>query len=245
MKTYTLHIDAYSPETIPMARLAEYMQHLAAILGHQSGVHFDAVLPGSTQLAAKIDYEYQPKVRTAVAALKQGDGAPEQMKAQKVIDDLLAEDNADGFLYVDGDPDAKVIEFPGVRRPKPLRIGPIRQEGSLDGVLVRVGGADKTAHLQLQNGDIRYSSLETDRDTARKLARHLYEVIRVLGTGSWMREEDGNWTLKKFTIRSFEVLADDDLRSVIDRMRAVEGSEWKDMDDAQAMMSDLRGGGVH
>ena len=33
-KSYTLYIKAYTPETIPMARLAQYMQNLAAILGH-------------------------------------------------------------------------------------------------------------------------------------------------------------------------------------------------------------------
>ncbi len=40
-KRYTLYIKAYTPETIPMARLAQYMQNLAALLGHDRAVHFD------------------------------------------------------------------------------------------------------------------------------------------------------------------------------------------------------------
>ncbi len=60
VKTYTLYINAYTPETIPMARLAEYMQHFAVVLGREQkdGIHFDKMEQGSTQLAARIDHEY-------------------------------------------------------------------------------------------------------------------------------------------------------------------------------------------
>jgi len=33
-------IDAYSPETLPMSRLAEYMAQLATLLGEKDHVHF-------------------------------------------------------------------------------------------------------------------------------------------------------------------------------------------------------------
>ena len=38
--TYRLKIDAYTPETMPMGRLAEYMADLAVILGERAAVHF-------------------------------------------------------------------------------------------------------------------------------------------------------------------------------------------------------------
>jgi hypothetical protein len=242
-KTYTLHIDAYSPETIPMARLAEYMQGLAAMLGHDGAVHFDRLKPGSTQLVSRVDHEEVPKVGAVLEALLRGEGAPETVKAQEAIDKLLADDNATGFLYEDDDPRSRIIAFPGASRPRPAQYGPIKQEGSLDGILVSVGGADRTVHIRLQQGDLRFSNIDTDRDTARRLGKYLFEPIRVFGAGSWLREVDGNWTLKRFKVESFEALRTDDIRDVIEDLRGIEGSEWPTQDDALGKLRALRDGG--
>lgn len=245
--TYTLYIDAYTPETIPMARLAQYMQHFAGILGQRDAVHFDRLKPGSTQLAIHIDHEHIPKVRSQLDLVARGDADPEAMKAQGEIDRLLADDNATGFIYAGDDPGEKVVAFPGITRPKPVSYGPFNQEGTLDGTLVSIGGTDRTIHLQLQNGDIKFTGLYTDRETARRLAKHIFEPIRVSGTGRWLREEDGAWTLKSFKVQSFDVLQGSDLRDVIEELRKIEGSEWKDFDDPIATLKALRdeSGGLH
>lgn len=36
---YRFKIDAYSPDTMPMARLAQYMGELAVLLGEREAVH--------------------------------------------------------------------------------------------------------------------------------------------------------------------------------------------------------------
>jgi hypothetical protein len=246
-KIYTLHINAYSPETIPMARLAQYMQSLADMLCHDGAVHFDGLRAGSTQLVSRIDHEQVPKVGAVLDALQRGEGAPEAIRAQEAIDKLLADDNATGFLYEDDDPGAKIIAFPGVSRPRPAQYGPIKQEGSLDGILVSVGGADKTVHVRLQQGDLKFSNIDTDRETARRLGKYLFEPIRVFGTGSWLREENGDWSLKRFKVEHFEVLKTDDLRDVIEELRSVEGSEWTTQDDALGKLRAMRdeGNGPH
>jgi len=246
-KRYTLYVEAYTPETIPMARLAQYMQNLAAMLGHDAAVHFETLKPGSTQIVSRIDHEDVPKVATDLAQLKRGEGTPEAKKAQAAIDQLLAEDNATGFVYEDEDENAKIIAFPGVTRPKPTTFGPFHEEGSLDGVLISVSGADQTVHLQLQNGDIRYTGIDTNRETARRLAKHMYEPVRVFGTGRWLRDQEGTWLLKRFKVESYKVLRSDDLKEAIDQMRAIEGSEWKDMDDPIGALKALRekGSGLH
>ena len=41
--TYHFVIDALTPESVPMARLAEYMADLADLFGHKEHVHFDRV----------------------------------------------------------------------------------------------------------------------------------------------------------------------------------------------------------
>ncbi|APE44254.1 hypothetical protein BOO69_13245 [Sulfitobacter alexandrii] len=246
-KNYTLYIKAYTPETIPMARLAQYMQNLAAMLGHDTAVHFDTLKPGSTQLVTKIDHEDVPKVAAHIAQVKRGDGSPEATRAKTEIDRLLAEDNATGFVYEDDDDSAEIIAFPGVNRPKPTTYGPFNQEGTLDGILISVSGADQTVHLQLQNGEIKYTGIDTNRDTARRLAKHMYEPVRIFGTGRWLRDQDGNWILKKFRVDNFTVLAPDDLKDAIDQMREIKGSEWANMDDPIGALKALRekGNGLH
>lgn len=239
-KTYTFHINAYSPETIPMARLAQYMQNLASLFGHENAVHFKGLRPGSTQVVTVIDHEDVPKVATHIARVKRGEGSVEATKAQTEIDRLLADDNATGFIFEDDDKDTRIIAFPGVSRPKRVTYGPFKQEGSLDGILISVGGADQTVHLQLQNGDIKYTGIDTNRETARRLARHMYEPVRIFGTGRWFRDEEGNWLLRKFRVDSFTVLAPDDLKDAVEQMRRIEGSGWKTMDDPLGTLEALR-----
>tara|TARA_R110000751_G_scaffold272764_1_gene373019 strand:+ start:44721 stop:45467 length:747 start_codon:yes stop_codon:yes gene_type:complete len=239
-KSYTLYIKAYTPETIPMARLAQYMQNLAALLGHETAVHFQTLKPGSTQLVTRIDHEDVPKVARHLAQVNRGESSPEASKAQAEIDRLLAEDNASGFVYEDEDQGAEVIVFPGVTRPRPMTCGPFNQEGSLDGILISVSGADQTVHLQLQNGDIKYTGIDTNRETARRLAKHMYEPVRVFGTGRWLRDQEGNWLLKKFRVDSYSILAANDLKDAIDQMRDIEGSDWKEIDDPIKALKALR-----
>ena len=240
IKAYTLYIDAFTPETIPMARLAEYMQAFAAMLGHESAVHFGRLDGGSTKLVTRVDHEHVPKVGATLDALARGKGTAEGAKAQEMIDCLLADDNATGFVYEDDDPGTKIIAFPGATRQRPARYGPFKQEGTLDGELISVGGTDVTSHIRLRNGGITYSNIDTDRDTARRLGKHLFDPIRVFGTGSWLREENGAWTLRRFKIRSFETLKTDDLRNVIAELRAVKGNEWAEQDSPLVVLRGLR-----
>jgi hypothetical protein len=59
-------------------------------------------------------------------------------KAYRVLDAMLAKDNAVGRL--DNGEGAEIIAFPGRLRAPPQVFGPFNQEGPLDGRLVRVGG---------------------------------------------------------------------------------------------------------
>ena len=66
------YIDAYSPETIPMAKLAEYMADFAALLGKDNAVHFADLKKGSTQLVARVEFEDVPKVTTRLQDIRRG-----------------------------------------------------------------------------------------------------------------------------------------------------------------------------
>lgn len=106
--------DSYTPETLPMERLAEYMAALAKLLGEPTGVHFDDVRSGSAVLVAKVDVPAQPKVRERVHKLRTGDATQDVVKAFHDLDELLRRDNATGELT--SDDGGVIVPFPGRNR---------------------------------------------------------------------------------------------------------------------------------
>ena len=52
---YRFRIDGFTPDTLPMARLAEYIADLAVIFGEKELVHFVGIEKGSAILIQKID----------------------------------------------------------------------------------------------------------------------------------------------------------------------------------------------
>ena len=80
-REYKFRIEAYTPDTLPMERLAEYMADLAKVLGEPASVHFVRLDPGSTVLVQKVDEEAEPKVRQRVQKVHSGDGPPDALLA--------------------------------------------------------------------------------------------------------------------------------------------------------------------
>lgn len=237
---YTFQIDAYTPATIPMVRLAKYMLHYADMFGHDDAVHFKMLGAGSLRLVANIDDGFSPKVAKRLALIDAGEGDSRGAKAKAAIGRLLAEDGTSGFIFQDGDDTDKIISFP--RTPHPLQeiIGPICEEHSIDGTLIKVGGAGQTASLQLQCGRKKYTKIRTSRDIARRIAKQLYEPVRLFGRCEWIRNENGRWIMQKFQAEKFIVLENIGLKETFHRLRAIEGSDWKKMDDPIQVAMALR-----
>ncbi|HUZ95244.1 MAG TPA: hypothetical protein VMU57_10060 [Edaphobacter sp.] len=242
-KRLIFYIDAYSPETIPMAKLADYMAEFAALLGKDNAVHFAGVEDGSTKIAARVEFEDLPKVTARLHDIRRGTPPKDAAKIFDQIDTKLANDNAVGRIFVEGEDgaaSAELLTFPGRTRPKAQSYGPFPQDGHLDGLLVAVGGITENVPLRLQNGDTTYSNCDTTRAIARELGKHLFEPIRIHGSGRWLREADSKWTLIRFRVHRFEVLNAASLRDTVTVLRAVRGSGWTDMDDPLAELDDLR-----
>src|SRR6202142_3266166 len=97
-RIYRLVIDAYTPETMPMGRLAEYMADLAAILGERAAVHFVGLEASSTVLVHKVETEAVPKVQERVALAKRGDGPPDAINGIRNLNRRLREDAGSAVL---------------------------------------------------------------------------------------------------------------------------------------------------
>jgi len=215
--TYEFYIDAFTPASIPMSRLAEYMAGFAVLLGHEEHVHFDKLKPGSLTVVSRIEPVAQNKVQRRLDEVRFGTGPKAAMDAFRQIDEKLVADNAFGRV-VRGK--AKVVEFPGRNRPVESSVGPIIQPGTLDGEVIQVGGRDETINVHIKAGDDIHRCITT-KATARHLAHHIFGApVRVRGTGTWSRAESGEWKLHRFDIESFETLDETPLSKVFEGLRA-------------------------
>jgi hypothetical protein len=68
------------------------------------------------------------------------------------------------------------------------------------------------------------SNCHTKRATAKDLAPHLFEQVRLFGLGRWNRSE-GEWNLENFIVNSFEVLEKKSLSETVIALRKLKG-EW-------------------
>jgi hypothetical protein len=210
-----------------MKRLAEYMAEFARLLGEPERVHFVEVAEGSAVLVSRIDPQAETIVARRLLEVRKGEGDPEALKAERRIDAMLATDNAVGQLFDESG--TEIIPFPGRLRPKPLRYGPFREDGVLEGVLIRVGGKDETVPVWLRDVTIIHKC-NAKEDLARRISVHYPtgDFLRVWGSGRWMREEDGAWSMERFDIREFEALDETSLPDVIKKLHAVRRAEWGD-----------------
>ena len=239
-KEFVLKIRAFTPETIPMKRLAEYMGELAILMGEQDAVHFVRLDEGSTHIVHRVEYEAVPKVEHRLRLVMDGNAPEDLMKAVSAIDKKLREDNADGEL-ADAITGRNIIPFPGIKRLLAPVFGPLSQAGTLDGVVVRVGGRGESVPVMLQTREGYETHCFATRALAKELGKLLFaDEIRCTGLGRWNRDQQGNWQLERFTITGFEALDGRSLPETLSELRAVEGAEWKTLDNVWADVSVFR-----
>lgn len=239
---FRFKIDAYTPDSIPMARLAKYLAALADFLGEESMVHFVGIEKGSTVVVEKIQQEAIPKVESRIMLVKRGDEASEAMKKYQHLNQLLREDNGAGYLF--RGKRGKLLPFPGINAASPTDYGAFWQEGTLDGVPIRVGGRLLTVPVTIQQED-RVFVCYAKRALAKRIAaEHLFvTTLRLFGRGRWYRDYKGAWILDRFMIKDFLPLKREPLSQVVNELRAVEGSEWSTLENPWEELNNIRHGG--
>src|SRR5712664_3973202 len=85
-------IDGFTPETLPMARLAVYMADLATLLGHEDKVHFVKVAKGSADLVHVVDEPQLEEVVHRLHLVKEGLGPVDAQVAFRSLNSRLSED---------------------------------------------------------------------------------------------------------------------------------------------------------
>lgn len=220
---FRFKIDAFTPETMPMARLLEYLGPLATVLGEPNAVHFMRVERGSTVPVLKIEREALPKVRDRATSIRRGEAPRDALVAFRTINKLLREDNGVAVLQ-EKRAATPILRFPG-REEAQERFPAIRQSGTIDGEIRRVGGWDETVPVLLRSEGKHIVGCWANEHIARQLGARLFEPVRLYGRGKWTRDAEGEWALEEFKIEGFDFLQKEPLSSALTKLRAI-GGEW-------------------
>jgi hypothetical protein len=223
---FSFVIPAYTPETMPLDRLIEYLQQISAVIGDAANLHLIKIDKSSTAPTFIVPKRAALQAKERAAQFNRGDGTREQARAYNRLRRMVRRDAPEARRPAVLSSAAKVIlEIPAAPEDSGALTG-IRQASTFDGVLVSIGGVGDAASVRLQTLDGQVvSGFTATRTVAKDLAKLIYEPIRVSGPGIWGRSEEGVWGLERMQIQSFEPLDDEPLREVLARLRSVE-VEW-------------------
>lgn len=230
---------SYTPATLPMARLAEYLADLATVLGEKAYVHFEDLGDGSSAIKHAVDPPAIPKVRARIRSAKLGDADSEVSGAMTRIERRLRDDNARAVLRKHGDKQGHLLYFPGVHSPVEPECGPFSEQAQLYGVPISVGGKRALVPVHLEDND-NVHICEANRDVALRLAPLMFHhPVRVHGIGRFFRDSDGNWEMRNFRISDFEKLDARPLAETVERLRGITRKFGLDKDILKKL-ADLR-----
>jgi len=235
-------IDGFTPETLPMERLAAYISELAALFSNNERVHFDKVKKGSALLQAWVEAPAAPKIRQRVSVADSPDAPEDVARAYRNLNQMLREDNSSGVLR--RPKGATILKFPGKKAPI-IQTFRVVEVGTIEGQVIRIGGIDETVPIWIQDrqGNIIKNCHTRNRQTAKELAKHyLGPYVRLEGSGKWLRNQDEKWDLEEFTVNSFEVLDDVPLAEAVSAVRAVKDNAWNEYEDPEAELRKVQKG---
>lgn len=229
-------LKGHTPDTMPMARLAEYMQEVGKLLGFQDSVFCRRIEAGSLVLVARTaDPSSGGKVAARVEAVRAGAGNADAIKAFDAINRMLCEDAATASIQRGT---ATILRFPG-KAVLPYRALTVTDTGSVTGYLYMLShGKDGfSARLRVDDGAI---ICGVQKRAISALKECLFETVRVSGLGRWRQDDAGAWRIQTMSIESVKLLKTSGLRTAIEDLRAIE-VDWPE--DPLGYLADLNEGG--
>lgn len=240
MVTYSLRIRGFTPETLPLGRLGEYVSALAELLGDDVAATFHAVTKGSARLNVRIVDDDVPLV---IARVRQAPNADEGSAARRGYDriqSLLRNDKTSAeFRPQKG---AVILKFPGAPVAQ-VRLPIVKEYGEINGQIIKVGGRDETIPVSIRTPDGEIVNCTATVEMARSLKPYLLEPIDVIlcGMGRWKKMESGTWEAIEFKITDFSMMDSGDFATSLANVRAA-GSGWDGVNDVAAELDRIRYG---
>jgi hypothetical protein len=237
---YKFKIDAYTPSSMPLSRLTEYLRDLATIIGEAQNTHLVRIDEGSTVSVLRVDAEAVPKVEHRLMEVDRNIAPANVMQAVRRVNKRLRMDGGSGSII---NPNGEnVIYFPGAEQES-LEYGPLNQVGTLDGVPVMIGGINDPVPVHLEGRRGEPFNCEAARTVAKEIAKCLFfTIIRAEGIGRWLRTVEGDWELEHFKIVDFKpmgLVSELSLRDTLEELRKIP-AKWKDLKDPIGEFARLR-----
>jgi hypothetical protein len=237
---YALILKGITPSKLPMAKLADYLRDWAGLLGEGNNPIFRGVVRGSVELRSKVadSRKVEAKVRLIQAKTQTDAGAARYVES---LNRSMVRDGLSGF--VENQQGDVILELNQTPKRQAEREYVVPDTGTIDGVVVSIGGIDDTVHVRIQeaSGAV-WSVALRDMQVARRFAACFRsDPIRVMVHGTWKRTAEGAWEPHNLFADGFEELDDSSARAVMDSLRAIPGNGWSDMDDPVAFWKDVRG----
>lgn len=240
MANYLLRIKGFSPESLPLNRLGEYLLALADLVG-DAPVHFDKVTKGSAKLKLKIEDSATSIVESRVRLAPSSAPGSTPRNAYDRLQKLLREDQTSAEFRPEKG--AVILQFPGARTARSAQSVTVRDQGELHGRIIRLGGKDTTVPVGLQTPEGHVIPCTATVEQARELKAYLLEPIDVVlcGVGRWSRTEDGVWEVADFKINTFAPFRLDDFDAALAKVKRG-GSGWDSEPDLDAALHRIRYG---
>ena len=212
-------IPAYTPETMPLDRLLQYLQQIGEVLGYAHDMHLVRIEPSSTKPVFYVPTPIATQARDRAAEVRLGRGTRAQLAAYGRIRQMVRSDGGKPASLKDRN--GVILDFPPVPEIAPI-IG-VRQPTTFDGMLLRVGGVGEYTPILMQDltGEV-FAGFSAPRQLAKAMAPLIFDPVRVSGIGSWDRSQDGEWKLTKMLIQTYDLLEDDDADEVLRQLRAAQ-----------------------
>lgn len=220
LERFEFTVPGYTPDTMPLDRLMEYLGQLAIILGQPSDLHLVAIERSSTRPVLMMRHDVAARARTRVSEVRQGGGSVRRREAFHTIRRMVSEDG--GVPAVLRAREGELLEFPGVALGADQVVHSVRQQTSLEGTLVRVGGIGDNAQLLIQDlSGVVIAGCTASRALAREMGPHIYRPLRVSGIATWHRTAAGNWEISRLHVQTFDPLEEDEHEDALTQLNAV------------------------
>ncbi len=203
-------IPGYTPDTMPLDRLIEYLTQLTIILGNPSDLHLIDIQKSSTKPVLVMPHHAAVKARHRARETWEGGGSIRQRGAYQRLRRMVTDDGGKPAVLTSRQ--ATILEFPSVDLGADQEISAMRQATSVAGELIRVGGDGEFDQILLKelSDDIVTGCFAT-KEVAKRLAKCLHEQVRLHGIASWSRDQRGQWQISRMKVVDFETLENDAL----------------------------------
>jgi hypothetical protein len=224
-----------------MDRLATYLRLFAELLGTENEPVFKGIKNASTGLKAKVPEVRNANVRQRLVLVRTDPSSRPAKTAATLEEEMGADGIRDAQLL---DSHEGVIHLFHGAVPVPEDHPRIYQEGSVDGVVTGLVGADDTMHLHLRGLHGRdFRLVVRDEGMARDILAHFRNgLLRLFVQGHWTRSDDG-WhpEASRCTVKSFVELDCMPLGEVLKELSTVPDNGWEQMEHPEAVWREIRG----